>query len=677
MATRLGVDVGGTFTDLIVYDDTTGAVAVWKEPTVPSAPDEGVVRAIQTAVPDSVLASARYFLHGTTVGLNALLERRGATVGLLTTQGFRDVLEIRRSDRTAGFDIYWKPPAPLVPRERCIEVAGRIAADGDVVTELDEDAVRAAAARFAADGVECVAVCFINAYANPAHERRAAALLREGGYTGDLALSHEVSRQYREYERTSTTVVDAYVRPPVSRYLERLGTRLGDAGFDGETLLMRSGGGSMSFGEAAERPHEAIQSGPVAGAEGAAELARALGLDRVIAADVGGTSFDTCLIADGRAHLMYEADVVGFPLQTPWVDVRSVGAGGGSIAHLEAGGALRVGPRSAGADPGPACYGRGGSEPAVTDAALVLGMLGPGLLAGGMAMDREAAVRAIEPLAEALSLDVDRTAQGILTIVTAAMANAIREITVERGEDPRRAALLAFGGAGPLFSTLLARELAVDQVVIPPHAGNFSAWGLLGADVTRSAALTRIMALDDAAVAAVETVGAELLEEVSRRGGEGGGERELAVDARFAGQEHTLTIRWPRVATVESVEEAFREAYERTFGQALEEGIEIVTVRATLRRPLERRALERGADGGPPTPGAGGSVQAYSFARGEWLDFPVLDRGTLAVGETLVGPAIVLEPTSTTYVDADFHGRVDATGALILTHRTREEDDHA
>jgi N-methylhydantoinase A len=669
MATRLGVDVGGTFTDLILYDDATGDVRVWKEPTVRAAPEQGVIRAVESTVPDAVLAGARYFLHGSTVGLNALLERRGAVVGLLTTEGFRDLLEIRRSDRTAGFDIYWKPPAPLVPRERRLEVRERVDADGSVHIGLDEAGVAAAAERFVADGVECVAICFLNAYANPEHELRAAQVLRDAGYTGGLALSHEVSGQYREYERTSTTVVDAYVRPPVSRYLQRLGDQLDGARFGGDKLLMRSGGGSMSFLAAEQRPHEAIQSGPVAGAEGAAELARLLGLDRVIAADVGGTSFDTSLIADGRAHLMYEATVVGFPVQTPWVDVRSIGAGGGSIAYLEAGRALRVGPRSAGADPGPACYGRGGAEPTVTDAALVLGMLGRGVLAGGLEMSRSAAVAALQRLAEALELDVGRVAQGIVRIASAAMANAIREITVERGEDPRRAALLAFGGAGPLFATLLARELGVRQIVIPPFAGNFSAWGMLGADVTRTSALTRILALDADGIREVDAVSRRLLDELREPGDDAA--TEVAVDARFVGQEHTLTIGWPEAATPDGVRRIFREAYLRTFGQVLEGTVELVTVRVTLRRALERRAIEPR----PSRPGsAAGAVTlpAHSFHRGAELDFALIDREALGAGERFAGPAIVVEPTSTTYVDASFRGTVHETGALILS---REEDD--
>jgi N-methylhydantoinase A len=366
---------------------------------------------------------------------------------------------------------------------------------------------------------------------------------------------------------------------------------------------------------------------------------------------------------------MYEATVVGFPVQTPWVDVRSIGAGGGSIAYLEAGRSLRVGPRSAGADPGPACYGRGGAEPTVTDAALVLGMLGRGVLAGGLEMSRPAALAALERLAAALELDVDRVAQGIVRIASAAMANAIREITVERGEDPRRAALLAFGGAGPLFATLLASELGVREIVIPPFAGNFSAWGMLGADVTRTSALTRILPLDADGMREVDAVSRQLLDELREPGDDA--ETEVAVDARFVGQEHTLTIGWPEDATPEGVRRIFLEEYRRTFGQALEGRVELVTVRVTLRRALARREIEPRPAERKPAQGAA-SVPAHSFHRGTQLDFALIDRDQLGVGERFAGPAIVVEATSTTYVDASFRGTVHGTGALILS---RDEED--
>ena len=362
MATLLGVDVGGTFTDLVWCEDETGEVVVGKQPTSPEAPEHGVVAAVETALSAERIAAASLFLHGTTVGLNALLERRGAHVGLISTRGFRDVLEVRRGDRDDPYDLFWRPPAALVPRHLRATVVERVFADGSIHTPIDLAGLAEAVAIFEAEGVDAVAVALLNAYANGAHELAVADELRRLGFDGELSLSHRVSGEYREYERTCTTVIDAFVRRRMGHYLERLQGALGDCGFAGESLITRSGGGAMTFEQAAERPFETVISGPVAGAVATAELARQLGLTSAISADVGGTSFDTCLVTDGQVPVLYQGSVVGLPIQTPWVDVRSIGAGGGSIAHVGAGGLLHVGPQSAGAVPGPACYGRGGSR---------------------------------------------------------------------------------------------------------------------------------------------------------------------------------------------------------------------------------------------------------------------------------------------------------------------------
>src|SRR5436309_5271600 len=393
MATRIGIDVGGTFTDLILLDEDSGEITVGNGPSNPAAVDQAVRGVLSASVDPASVERAGYFLHGTTVGLNSLLERKGARVGLLTTAGFRDVLEIRRLLRVDEhgdhmWDHLFKTPDPLVARPLRLGVCERVLADGSIREPLDHGGVREAAATFARDGVECVAIVFLNSHANPAHELEAAQLLREAGFSGPLSLSHEVTGQYREYERTSTTVVDAYVRPAVGGYLERLESGLRAEGFDGECLITTSSGGCVAFAEARLRPFETVMSGPVAGAVGASRLCAELGLELAITADVGGTSFDTCLLVDGRPRVKYEGEVVGMPLQTPWVDVRSVGAGGGSIASVERG-LLRVGPRRAGAHPGPVCYGRGGTEPTVTDAAVTLGMLARDTLASGLKLDTE------------------------------------------------------------------------------------------------------------------------------------------------------------------------------------------------------------------------------------------------------------------------------------------------
>jgi N-methylhydantoinase A len=675
MATRLGVDVGGTFTDLVFYDDETGAVTVAKGSTTPASPDQGVVTVVTEAIEANRLAAANLFLHGTTVGINALLERKGSVVGLLTTAGFRDVLETRRGEREAMYDMLWKPPPPLVPRRLRAPVTERILATGMIEVPLVEADVRAAAEIYAREGVVSVAIVFINAYANPAHELAAQEILRAAGFAGEISLSHEVSGEYREYERSSTTVVDAYVRPIVSGYLRRLESDLGSAGFEGDCLVTRSGGGSMLFSEAEARPFETVMSGPVAGAVGSAELCAALGITEAITADVGGTSFDTCLIVDGRPQVKYEGKVAGMPLQTPWVDVRSIGAGGGSIAYIDEGGLLVVGPRSAGAMPGPICYGRGGVEPTVTDAAAVLGMLAFGELAGGVRLDIGAARSALAKLGAEIGLDAEAAARGVLTIANAAMANAIRSVTIEQGQDPREATLIAFGGAGPLFGTLLADELNIGQVIVPSYAGNFSAWGLLGQDITRSAAVTSIHRLDDEHLAAANDALRGLFERLAARSTDtplavADEISEAALDLRYLGQEYTLTVRPPTAAgrieaTAEAVRAQFESDYERTFAHTLEEPVEIVSIRATVRRPLPRTSVRSAEQG---TGGEERLIDAYSFNAGATVPFRVLQRSWLPVGSELQGPAIILEATTTTYVDADFRLRVDPSNVLFLTN---------
>lgn len=677
MSTRLGVDVGGTFTDLVFYDDETGEVRVAKGSTTPAAPDAGVAAVVAEAVPNHQLSRANFFLHGTTVGINALLERKGATVGLLTTRGFRDVLETRRGERDAMYDMLWRAPEPLVPRRLRLPVTERIRADGTIDTSLEDEEVRAAGGAFAEAGVESVAIMFINAYANPTHELKARELLREAGFDGEISLSHEVSGEYREYERSSTTVVDAYVRPIVSHYLRRLEASLNETGFGGECLVTRSGGGSMTFREAEARPFETVMSGPVAGAVGAAELCRDLEISQAITADVGGTSFDTCLILDGRPQTKYEGRVASMPIQTAWVDVRSIGAGGGSVAYIDEGGLLVVGPRSAGAVPGPICYRRGGTEPTVTDAAAALGMLAFGELAGGVSLDIESAGDALSRLGSALDMDADGAARGILTIINAAMANAIRSVTIEQGQDPREAALIAFGGAGPLFATLLARELEIRQIVVPNYAGNFSAWGLLGQDITRSAAVTSIHRLDDEGLTNANTVVGDLFMRIHSRdadtpAGLEEGVDEAAFDLRYAGQEYTLTIRVPTNngrfdANADEVQQLFTNDYARTFGHTLGEPIEIVSIRAGVRTPLPRKTAETSARASVTANGAERTIDAYSFTQGERVPFRVIPRASLSTGTDCDGPVILLEETTTTYVDAGFRVSVHQSGALFVS----------
>ncbi|MEJ1961295.1 MAG: hydantoinase/oxoprolinase family protein [Gammaproteobacteria bacterium] len=678
MTKRIGVDIGGTFTDLVVYDTASGRISVEKVPTTPAAPEEGCVNAVRLAGEKGALRDCEYFLHGTTVGLNALLERRGATVGLLCTEGFRDALEIRRGSRPESYDLNWVPPEPLVPRHRRLPVRERMDAQGAVVLPLDRLSVVEACAMFRQQGVTSVAICFMNAYVNPAHEVEAAEALREAGFPGDISLSHQLSREYRDYERTSTTVVDAFVRTRMSDYLDKVVSGIHALGFKGVCLITRSGGGAMSFGEARDRAFETINSGPVAGAEGAAELARALNLGDLITADVGGTSFDTTLIVDGRPQLLYQGEIGGMPIQSPWVDVRSIGAGGGSLAYVDSGGLLHVGPQSAGAQPGPACYGRGGTEPTVTDAAFFLGMLGSGRLASSVNLDRNKAEAALGKVADRLGIPTRALAVGIIEIACSSCANAIREITVEQGIDPRALKLLAFGGAGPLLATQIARELNIRTIVVPPFAGNFSAWGLLGSDLVRSSARTQLFTLASESLRALNTTVASMFAELEQRGEDRSfldqGRRELALGMRFTGQEHSLTIPvpWSKDGVGSSgteLDRVFRDTYRKTFGIALDNTVEIIVLRTAIRKPLLREIARPGA-GDAHARDRLPSLPLHSFARSRELAGATLSRAFLKPGERHPGPAVIYEDTTTTYVDADFSYGIDTTGCLVLT---REE----
>ncbi|MCF1464826.1 hydantoinase/oxoprolinase family protein [Agrobacterium vitis] len=672
MATRIGVDIGGTFTDLVYFDEENGRTVEGKVPTVPSAPEEGVAHAIRAHVPQDIIDSAAYFLHGTTVGLNALLERRGAKVGLITTQGFRDVLEIRRGDRAEMYNLFWKQTVPLVPRRLRLEVDGRVRGDGAVLSPVTRESVLAAYELLAAEKVDSIAVCLISAFANPQHELEIEAIIRDAGYEGGISLSHKISGEYREYERTSTTVIDAFVRGRMSNYLRRLENTLRNLGFKGQCLITRSGSGSMTFSEAEDRPFETIMSGPVGGAQGAGELAKMLGRKAMITADVGGTSFDTAVIIDGEPQVLFEGMIDNMPVQTPWVDVRSIGSGGGSLAYVDVGNLMRVGPQSAGAVPGPACYGKGGIQPALTDAAAYLGMLGPGNLASGIHLDIGKAEAALAPVASAIGQDIEMTAAGVLRIASSAMANAMREISLDQGFDPREMTLLPFGGAGPLMATLLADELKMNEIVVPPLAGNFSAWGLLGADMVQSAARTRILDLTDDSLKIANEVLEGLFVAIRSRSERSFAEAVNAVrlDLRYKGQEHRLSIvadnENGRISEgAESIKTKFRAEYSRTFGSTMNDEIEVVSIRATVRVPLPRREIRFTHE--PEAVAEFQMLEAFSFEKGKRMSFAIVQRQAI-VGK-LSGPAIITEGTCTTYLDADWTARIGTVGEIILERK--------
>ncbi len=667
---RIAVDVGSTFTDVVVHDRVSGKLRVGKSGTTPGALEKGVLAALSNVVKDEELKDAELFLHASTVGLNTLLERSGPVLGMLTTAGFRDVLDVRRGVRRdhrgeRAYDLMWKAPKALVERALRRSVHERTGPDGKIVEALNEEDVRAAAEIFKAEKVSCVAITLFNAHANPEHEKRAAAALRAAGFTGDISLSHELSREIYEYERASTTVIDAYVRPRVTQYLATLQNALTERGFAGECLVTRSGGGAATFADATKRPFHTIMSGPVAGAVCAGQLAVKHGAEHAIGADVGGTSFDTCLLVNGKPRQLHEGEILGMPVQAPWIDVRSIGAGGGTIARPE-GGLLRVGPQSAGANPGPACYKRGGKLATVTDAAAHLGMLGHGHLAAGVELDFAAAESALQQVAGELKLSTDDTARGVIEVSAAGMSAAIRSVTIEIGEDPRNMTLVPYGGAGPLFACLLMRDLGIPRALVPNHAGNFSACGLLVQEPKRSTARSMIRPLTDDALLAAQGLFGDLFGEIENEGPIAKtDERMGSVDLRYLGQMQTLNIEVApnAVTSLQTARERFETLYLQRFGYTLQGPLELVTVRATVRKPQPEVSFSHAAD----REALAAERQAYSFSKKERVQFAIVERHALPVGKVVAGPAIVTEPTATLYLDAGYKAEVLADHTLCIT----------
>src|SRR5215475_11120473 len=564
----VGVDIGGTFTDLVGV--INGEVVTSKTSTVPADPTAGVAESLRLA--DCDPRRLAEVLHGSTIAINTVLERKGAQTALLTTRGFRDVYAIGRSNRIEAFNLFFRRPRPLTRRELTFEVDERLDAAGEVIRPLDEQQVEAIAGRLRDAGVEAVAVCFLHSYANPVHERLAGEVLRRVNSEMFVTLSHEILREFREYERTSTTVLNAYVGPRVRDYLGTLETYLRHAEFGGKVHMMRSNGGVMSIRKAQEEPVSMMESGPVAGMIGAGRLAAHLGIARAIGFDMGGTTAKASLITDGMPAVE-EGYVIGTPasgqpMQLPVVDIVEVGAGGGSIAWVDQTGGLHVGPKSAGADPGPACYGKGSPDPVVTDADLVLGRINPDrFLGGGMKLSVAAARQAVrEKVGEPLGLTIEEAALGIATIADNAMSLAVRAVSVNKGVDPRGTTMIAFGGAGPLHAVNIARQIFIPRVVVPKVPGTFSALGMLMASWRQDFVRTFVGRVGSLDRAATQTALAELGEEgraqLKRDGiSEHGADFRFFADLRYVGQEHTLPIRIERADMLTGNTPALREAF--------------------------------------------------------------------------------------------------------------------
>jgi N-methylhydantoinase A len=665
---RIAVDIGGTFTDLVLEDDVGGGIGSAKVLSTPDDLVDGIVGAVRAS---GVAADeVSLFVHGTTAGLNALLERRGARVALVTTRGFRDVYLIGRGHRPAMYDLHYRKPQPLLDRAAIFEVDERLAADGSELAPVDDASVRTVSAAIHAAGFDAVAVCLLHAYANPAHEFRVAEIL-SAELDVPIVLSHLVAPEWREYERTSTTVMSAYITPIMSSYVRELTTVLHEEGIHVPLYITESNGGVMSAGVAAEKAVLTLFSGPVGGVIGARAAGAVLGFGDMIAMDVGGTSFDVSIVRGGEASLQSEFELHGLPVMAPAVEVQTIGAGGGSLIR-GIGGALRVGPESAGAKPGPACYGRGGTEPTVTDANVVLGRLPvQQLLAGSMRLDQDAAREALESVGRQFGLDAVALAEQALEITHFAMAEAIRELTVERGLDVRDFVLCAFGGAGGLHAIALAEELDIGRVLVPALPGAFSAWGMLQGDVRHDTVQTFYRGLDGAGAelpgvveALKERVGG-LLE--TGRAAEDGIRFELAADLRYVGQEYSLTLPLAGAEVERFAEHAgdlagrFHRAYHARYGHASPgEPVEFVAVRVAAVAELEHAAVSTRNGSGR---GARLGTAPVRFD-GRELVAALCLRGDLT--GTLPGPSIVLEETGTTVVGPGWTACPVDGGHLLL-----------
>jgi N-methylhydantoinase A len=653
--TRLGVDVGGTFTDLVALSE--GSLVTAKVPSTPRDQSEGVMNAIEAAGIEG--GSVAALAHGMTVATNALLERRGARTALVTTEGFRDVLEIARQNRASLYDLSMDRPPPLVPRELRFTVKERMGPKGEI-EPLDEKSLEAAVEALEEADVEAVAVCLLFAFSHPEHERRVGEALREALPDVHVSLSSEVLPEFREYERFSTTAADAYLGPRLAAYLNNLADKANEAGVPAP-LIMQSSGGIVPVEDAAADAAGCVLSGPAGGVVGAAHVGSLGGYEDLLTFDMGGTSTDVAPIIAGEAQTTTETVVAGVPIKLPMVDVHTVSAGGGSTAWSDAGGALRVGPHSAGAEPGPAGYGKGGEEPAVTDANLFLGYLKDGAELGGeVVLDRSLSEKALSSLGEELGLDAEEAALGIVRVANAEMVRALRVISVERGLDPREFALLAFGGAGGMHACALAEELGMNTVVVPRAGGVLSALGLAISDLRRDYVSPYLVALDEvdekefeSRYGGMEESAAEDLDDPNL---------DRRADLRYRGQSFELTV---DAGSLGDLETRFHAAHEGRYGYRMEdEAVELVNLRLVATVPVEKPTMNE------PEP-SGGTEAGRREANfdGEWRDVPVLDREAMGEGSEVKGPAIVEFRESTCVARPGWRGAVDGVGNLVLERK--------
>ncbi len=683
MAWFIGVDVGGTFTDLYAFDQVSGKEHTYKTPSTPDDPSRAILSGLDALCRGEGIASGDIgrLGHGTTVATNALIQRRGASVALVTTDGFRDLLEIGRQTRPKMYDLKADYPPPLVPRERRFEVVERVGSRGEELTALTDDAVRSVVQDVASTDVEGCAVCFLFAFLNPAHERRVGEALRAALPDVHISLSSDVQPEFREYERFSTTVQNAYLQPVVTRYMANLRDGLATRAPQAAIGINQSSGGLMSIERAGDYPIRTALSGPAAGAVGAVHIGRLAERPNVITLDMGGTSADVCLIRDHETEISNEQEVAGFPVRLPMVDINTVGAGGGSIAWFDRDGLLKVGPESAGAVPGPACYGKGGDRPTVSDANLLLGRLSPkGLLGGTMALDRSAAAAAVVPVADRLGFTVEKTAHGILGIVVANMVRAIRAISVERGHDPRDFTLMPMGGAGALHAPDVARSLGMREIVVPPSPGILCAQGLVVSDLKEDFVVSGRYAVQDDALRHVTRSIDDLVSDARAWAATYADDAvrhslELSFDMRYVGQNFELRVsagtadgvgNGPKVPDADALRQLFFDVHDRNYGfHNPEDAVEIVNIRLTARGelPKPQPVAEEGGSIGDPV---ATEVRAVWFDGNVPVDSQVFDRSALLPGQTVPGPAVIDQLDATVLVFPGDTARVDRQRNLVM-----------
>jgi len=675
---RLGIDTGGTFTDLCLSDEATGGIEVAKVASTPNNPAEAVINGIKKLLTEKNLMPDQisFLIHGTTVATNALLEGKGAPTALITTAGFEDVLLIGRQSRPRLYDFWAQRPKPIVARCHCFGAPERILHTGEVLRPLDQAAVEAFVQKIRDQGIQSIAVCLIHSYANPMHEQQIKSIIQRVHPTAFVTLSSEILPEYREYERTSTICINAYVMPKVNSYVRHLEDTLQELNVASELYIMQSNGGVINAQMARKSSARTVLSGPAGGALIGVHLSKALKTPNVITIDMGGTSSDICLIESFQPKMTTEADIEGYPIKLPMIDINTIGAGGGSIAWIDAGGALRVGPQSAGADPGPVCYGRGGDKPTVTDANVILGRINPAYLLGGeMGIHLEMARDMLaEKIARPLGMDLMQAAEGIIAVVNANMIRGIRRVSVERGYDPRDFSLVPFGGAGPLHGVELAQALNMTRVVVPAHPGIASAFGMLSADVRHDYVQTLIIASDRVEGKQLDSIYRDLedqgMAQLAREGFSG----DMAIlsrlaDMRYAGQSYELSLPVPAgeitTEALNSLFTQFHQAHKQFYGYLREgELIEFVNLRLIAQGKLPRsRLAENWSENQKPSRPAGTRTVWF---RGRGLQSPIYERSALAGKQVISGPAVVEQLDSTIVIPPEFQGVVDDIGNLII-----------